>query len=370
MLRRSYRVSTLSFPGDHGRHADVRTEWWYLSGQLHSDDGVEWAYHLTIFRRAFEKWMDLALVGMAIGWRSIRKTALFQRALGKMLENQNSRHIRVDGYVGHFAITSVEERNYVFFERAATSLFNMAGARDDGLEVWVKGWKLRETKGVIHAAAERDGFAIDLELLPLKPPALHGNQGLSVKGSAEGRASFHYSLPSLRTAGTVKWHGESHHVRGVSWMDREFGTAMLPFSVRGWDWFGLSLQNNHEIMISLIRSSNGDIADTSSGTVILPDGTWECLAADNFHIEPVEFWTSAATGARYPVRWIAGIDRLNLHIHICAVIKEHEMVSASSTTIDYWEGPVSVSGKMNGGSIAGKGHVELVGYSQPVGGKF
>jgi predicted secreted hydrolase len=370
MLRRSCQVSTLFFPEDHGRHADFRTEWWYLSGQLHGNDGAEWAYHLTIFRRAFEKWMDLALVGMAIGCKSVRKTALFQRTLAKILENQNCRHISVDGYVGHLALTSVAERKYVFFERAATSLFNMAGAQDGGLGVWVKGWELREAEGTIHALAEREGFAIDLKLRPLKPPALHGNHGLSMKGAAAGQASFHYSLPSLQTTGTIDWHGENHHVDGVSWMDREFGTAMLPRSVRGWDWFGLHLHNNHEIMICLIRSLDGKIADTSSGTVILPDGSWECLAANNFYVEAVEFWVSPVTGARYPVRWVSRIDKMNLQMDICAVIKEHEMVSASSTTIDYWEGPVHVSGNMNGGSINGKGHVELVGYSQPAGGKF
>ena len=370
MLRRACQVSTFSFPKDHGQHQDFRTEWWYLCGRLSSNDGTQWAYHFTIFRRTLERWTDLALVSMAIGSKTIRNIAAFQRAFARMLENQNSRRIGVDGYVGHFSITNVGEQDYVFFERGGTSLFNIAGAWNDRLGIWVKGWRLQERGEVVHVLAERYGFAIDLELLPLKPPVLHGNQGLCTKGPASGQASYHYSLSSLRTTGTLKWHGESHRVFGNSMMDREFGTAMLPRTVRGWDWFGLILDNNHEIMISLIRNSDGSRAGTSAGTVAFPDGTWHCFTAEHFIVEALESWTSPATGARYPIHWHVGIDQMNVQLDVRAVIKEHELVSATSTTIDYWEGPVSISGSMQGETVTGNGHVELVGYSQSVGGKF
>jgi predicted secreted hydrolase len=370
MLTRACGTSDLTFPRDHGRHQDFRTEWWYLSGQVRSADGAEWAYHFTIFRRALERWTDLALVGMAITSRTVRNMALFQRALAKMLETQNCRRIKVDGYVGHFAITNIAQQKYVFFERAGTSLFEIAGARDNCLQVWVKGWEIRQLGEAMRVVAERDDFAIDLELMPLKPPVLHGTQGLSIKGSEEGQASYHYSLAALRTSGTLKWQGRSFPVVGNSLMDREFGTAMLPRTVRGWDWFGLILDNDHEIMISLIRHADGSIAETSSGTVVFPDGRWECLTAEHFLVEASEFWTSSATGARYAVGWTVRVGRIDLQLGIHAVVKAHELVSATSTAIDYWEGPVSVSGSMCGKTVTGKGHVEMVGYSQPAGGKF
>jgi predicted secreted hydrolase len=370
MLSRACGTSELAFPRDHGRHPDFRTEWWYLSGQVRSDDGAEWAYQFTIFRRALERWTDLALVGMAIASRTIRNMGLFQQALAKMLETQNCRRIKVDGYVGHFAITNIVQQKYVFFERAGTSLFGIAGAREDCLQVWVKGWELRQREKTMHVAAERNDFAIDLELQPLKPPVLHGTQGLSIKGSEAGQASYHYSLASLRTSGTLKWQGRSFPVVGNSLMDREFGTAMLPRTVRGWDWFGLILDNGHEVMLSLIRNADGSIAETSSGTVVFPDGRWQCLAAEHFFVEAAEFWTSSVTGARYAVGWTVRVGRIDLQLDVHAVVKAHELVSATSTAIDYWEGPVSVSGRMFGKSVTGKGHVEMVGYSQPAGGKF
>ena len=86
--------------------------------------------------------------------------------------------------------------------------------------------------------------------------------------------------------------------------------------------------------------------------------------------DPLEFWTSLATGAHYPIHWIVRVEPINLELEISALVKEHELVSATSTTINYWEGPVSVSGSMKGQKVAGHGHVELVGYADSAGGKF
>lgn len=371
MLQRADHIVPFSFPKDHGQHNQYGTEWWYLSGRLSSDDETDWAYHFTIFRRAFAKWSNLALVGLAIKVKSFRNIALFKRSFARMLENQDFRRIGVDGYVGHLSITNLKEKNFVFFERGGTSLLRVAGASQDRLCVWVKGWKLEQQKGGgLHLAAERNDFALNLDLLPMKPPVLNGNQGLSIKGPVPGSASYHYSLAPLQTTGNLKWRGNTRQVVGASFMDREFGTSILPRSVRGWDWFGLILDNNHEVMISLIRHHDGTTAVTSSATAVFPDGTWKCVDSVDLHVEVLEFWTSLATGAHYPIHWIVRVEPINLELEISALVKEHELVSATSTTINYWEGPVSVSGGMKGQKVAGHGHVELVGYADSAGGKF
>lgn len=370
MLQRADHIIPFSFPKDHGQHKQFGTEWWYLSGRLSSQDETEWAYHFTIFRRAFEKWSHLALVGLAIKAKSIRNIASFKRAFARMLENQDHRRIGVDGYVGHLSITNVKEKDFVFFERGGTSLLRVAGAAEDSLCVWVKGWKLEERRGVLHLGAERNGFAVDLDLLPMKRPILNGNHGLSIKGPEPGEASYHYSLASLKTTGNLKWRGNTHEVAGASFMDREFGTSIMPRSLRGWDWFGLILNNDHEVMISLIRNSDGTMAVTSSGTVVMPDGTWRCFVEKDLKVQVLEIWTSLATGAKYPIHWIVRVELMNLEFEIRALVIDHELVSATSTTINYWEGPVSVSGSMHGQKVTGHGHVELVGYAESAGGKF
>ncbi len=370
MLHRADHIIPFSFPKDHGRHSQFGTEWWYLSGRLGSESGTDWAYHFTIFRRVFKRWSYLALVALAISVKSIRNVEFFKRSFARMLENHEPRHIGVEGYVGHLSITNIKERDFVFFERGGTSLFKVAGAEDNRLSVWVKDWKLWEEDGLAHLVAQREDFAINLDLLSLKPPILNGSRGLSIKGPGSGEASYHYSLASLKTTGKLKWRGTAHNVSGASFMDREFGTSILPRSIRGWDWFGIILDNNHEVMVSIIRNSDGTMAETSSATMVFPDGSWRCVRAVDLHVTVVDFWTSQATGARYPVEWFLRIEPLNLELKIVPLIKEHELVSATSTTINYWEGPVNVSGSMSGQNVKGHGHVELVGYAESAGGKF
>ena len=315
------------------------------------------------------------MVSSCLGWFGHKleidtECGFFKRAFTKMLENQELRRIRVDGYVGHLSITNIKDKDFKFFERGGTSIFNVAGASDNQLNVWVKGWKLFEENGLIHLTAKRENYALDLLLTPEKEPILNGEQGLSVKGPEPGSASYHYSVASLTTTGTLEWQGKIHQVAGASFMDREFGTSILPKSVKGWDWFGLILDNNHEIMISLIRNSDGTMAETSSGTLVLPDGSWRCFLAKDLQVQVLDTWTSSATGAIYPVHWIIDIESLDIALEIRSLVKEHELVSATSTTINYWEGPVDLTGKMAGKALSGHGHVELVGYAESAGGKF
>ncbi|MDQ7783698.1 MAG: lipocalin-like domain-containing protein [Desulfomonilaceae bacterium] len=369
-LLRADEVRILTFPRDHGRHSEYRTEWWYLSGQLRSEDGSEWGYQFTIFRRALERWRDLAVLSLGTCSRSIRRLKTFQRSVAEMLERQNCRRINVDGYVGHLAITNIKERRFVFFQSGGSSLFNIAHARDDCLSVRLKSWILEEDSGSIRAIAERQGSAIALNLVPLKPPVVHGLNGLARKGQDAGQASYHYSLTSLETSGTLKWRGTELRVTGTSWMDREFGTSMFPKSLRGWDWFGLTFDNKVEIMLSLIRELDGTISRTSTGTLIRPDGTSRLLGFDDFHVAITDQWESPLTGACYPVQWTVAVNSIDSRFTIRARIREHELISGTSTTINYWEGPVDISGTMDDRAVTGRGHVELVGYCEPAGGKF
>ena len=44
----------LSFPADHFSHPNFKTEWWYYTGNLDSQDGRHFGYQLTFFRQAIK----------------------------------------------------------------------------------------------------------------------------------------------------------------------------------------------------------------------------------------------------------------------------------------------------------------------------
>jgi predicted secreted hydrolase len=42
------------FPADHAAHPRFRTEWWYLTANLHGDDGATYGAQWTLFRFGLE----------------------------------------------------------------------------------------------------------------------------------------------------------------------------------------------------------------------------------------------------------------------------------------------------------------------------
>ena len=75
--------------------------------------------------------------------------------------------------------------------------------------------------------AEAKDYAIALDLAPEKPVVLQGADGLSQKADGAGHASYYYSIPRLKTSGTIKIGAEKFQVEGSSWFDREWATNQL-----------------------------------------------------------------------------------------------------------------------------------------------
>jgi predicted secreted hydrolase len=330
---RQYACGPLEFPRDHGRHHSSQSEWWHLCGNLESPGGREWGYQFTVFRYC---------PGFTLG-----------KDLFRMLP--------IDGYVGHLIITNCQEKDFRFFEAGGSPLLGFAGAANDRLHLWVSHWSLSENDGTIRLSTHNEGFGSELTLMPRKPPVLHGDNGFCRKTPIPGHASVHYSLTSLETSGTLTWQGEAVHVTGKSWLDREWGTQVMPPEVKGWNWACLHLENDHEIMLHLIRLNDGTVADTSYGTIVPPDGGFRSLTSNDFRVQATGSWRSDKTAAVYPMGWSVRIPSEGVFLEVEPVVKEHEQVTALAVTveIDYWEGPVRVTGTMKGKAVQGKGYVEL-----------
>ena len=86
-------------------------------------------------------------------------------------------------------------------------------------------------------------------------------------------------------------------------MDHEWFTHQLEANQQGWDWFSVQLENGSELMLFQLRNTGGGIDPYSSGTYIAADGRARHLERADFELQPLEYWKSPKTGARYPVRW-------------------------------------------------------------------
>lgn len=331
---------TYRFPHDHGAHDEFRTEWWYYTGHLSSENGRRFGYQLTFFRRGIEP----ARVRAHPSRWAIR-------------------HL----YLAHFALSDHGNARFRYAEKISRPGLGKAGAETGRLRVWIDRWTVETSSpedARHHLRASSKDFSIDLVVTPEKPPIVHGEGGISRKGSAPGQASHYYSFPRLATTGTLWVDGERLTVTGTSWMDHEFGSGDLGAEQVGWDWFSVQLDNRSELMFYRLRRTDGTSDAASSGTLIFPDGHAQHLSVSDLRAETLDHWTSSASGARYPSRWRISVASLGLSLDLVPMIPGQELITRHSTQVTYWEGAVRVSGTLRDEPVAGKGYVELTGYAE------
>lgn len=327
----------LSFPADHYSHPDFKTEWWYYTGHLQTENGKRYGYQITFFR---------------FGLRD-RQNA----------QEKDHPIVFTDFYMAHFALSDINAKKFLFRERINRGYGAKAGAGTDRYRVWNEDWKV-EGDAQKHVIRVNDrGTKLDLRLAYLKPPALHGQNGLSQKGEGDGRASYYYSLTRMRTEGEIEIAGKKEKVQGLSWMDHEFGSNQLREDQVGWDWFSIQLDNQTELMLYLIRRKDGTPDPYSSGTLIKADGNTKHLALNEFHVEALEKWKSAKSGAAYPMKWKVTIPGEEVELDIVPEFPDQELITNRSTRVTYWEGAARVSGTARGNPITGEGYVEMTGYA-------
>ena len=317
-----------SFPADHGPHVEYQTEWWYYTGNLQSADGREWGYQLTFFRRR----LDASPPERTSAWGT------------------------TDIYFAHFAVTDVNGQQIKFADRNARgSELGLAGATAEPYRVFVRDWSTNGTGDVVNLRAENDGVAINFDLRSLKQPMLQGAgaNGLSSKGAGEGNASYYYSLPRMATNGTILLDGVEHAVTGLSWMDHEWGTWGFAEGQTGWDWFGLQLDDDRDLMWGQLRRADGSL-DLAYGAISNPDGSVTSLDQAQVTVTATTTWTSPHTGAQYPAGWRIQIPSENVDVRVTPRVADQELRVGAFV---YWEGSVAVEG-----TVGGKGYVELTGY--------
>jgi|SRR5262245_7967021 len=337
VAREGYRYA---FPRDHGAHEEFRTEWWYYTGQLTAKNGRHFGYELTFFRR-----------GML---RAQTKTLPSQWAVTHL-------------YLAHFAVSDLSKGRFYYAEKMSRAGLGKAGAVRDRLHVWIDQWRAESPPvapdtQMLHAA---DGnLAIDFTVSPEKPLVVHGTDGISRKGSVA--ASHYYSFTKLATVGKLTVDSESFDVSGTSWMDHEFGSADLGKDLVGWDWFSLQLDDRRELMLYRLRRKDGSADPASSGTLVDRDGRGHHLSLGDFIMEPLSYWTSQSSHARYPQRWRLTIPSQQLSLELVPLMAEQELITTRSTQVTYWEGAIEARGTAEGQPIKGQGYMELTGYAERI----
>lgn len=323
------------FNRDHASHPEHKIEWWYYTGNLTAKDGHRFGYQLTFFRVGVDK------------------------------QPQNlSRWAVRDLYMAHLAVTDIDGSQFKYAEKLNRAGVGWAGAKTDVYRVWNEDWEAKhdEAKRTLLKAFE-DEFGIEFTLEPGKAPTIHGENGVSQKGTQLGNASHYYSQTRMPTRGVIVMNGQRFEVAGDSWMDHEFGTSFLEKEQKGWDWFALQLDDGTDLMLYQFRRNDGALDSHTSGTLIDGAGKATKLSAKEFTLEPLAAWRSPQTNAEYPTKWRVKIPSRHLDLEVDATMKNQELITNGSTGVSYWEGAIVVTGTREGQEVKGRGYLEMTGYA-------
>lgn len=321
----------LAFPLDHGAHPDYRTEWWYVTGWLKTEDGRDLGFQVTFFRSRLS-------VDQRNPSAFSAKQVLFAHA---GLSDPKVGALQHDG-------------------RMARQGFGLAQATIGDADVVIDDWRL--TRGAdnrfrTHITAA--DFTLDLAFSPSQPILLQGDQGFSRKGPQPSQASHYYSLPHLKVSGTVIQGRKRLKVTGEAWLDHEWSSTLLDPKAVGWDWVGLNLEGGEALTAFRVRDAAGQTL-WAGGSIRAANGSATGLGPSDVRFTTERVWRSPRTGGRYPVerelivRTAAGERRWRL----VPLFDDQELDSRRTGGPVYWEGAVRTQG--------GRGYLELTGYVSPL----
>jgi predicted secreted hydrolase len=338
------RPRTLAFPRDHGAHPEFGIEWWYATGWLQRDAArgaaqPAWGFQLTFFRT---------------------RTGLAESLPGRFAARQL--------LFAHAALTDLAARRLVHAERivrwTGEGASPRAAAASDDTRLRVADWRLerdRDGRYACQLADEAAGFSWRLVLTPTQPLLLQGDAGFSRKGPHPDNASHYYSQPQLEVSGDLVADARKHPVHGRAWLDHEWSGSLMPERAVGWDWIGINLDDGGALMAFRLRDAQGAPV-WAGGTWRTRDGAQRSFAAHELRFEPLAWWTSAATRARYAVRWRIACPAGTFELQ--ALLDAQELDARASTGTVYWEG---LSELLDAdGRRLGLGYLEMTGYAAPL----
>ncbi|MEO8083509.1 MAG: lipocalin-like domain-containing protein [Ardenticatenales bacterium] len=383
------------FPADEGPHPAYQTEWWYYTGQLFVRDPADEAappawlreadvgdrrrfgFQLTFFRSSLapERTVAGEATTSANAMTGPNGTATPHGSPAAPTSptsplSPTSAWTTDQAYLAHFALTDVAAARFRSAERLGRGALGLAGAVAAPYRVWLGPWfaAARPSAGPRGGHAAADGVrlrandgpnAIDVTVRPVKPAALHGQNGWSRKGPEAGNASYYYSYTRLAATGVVTTADGVLPVAGGVWMDHEWSTSALADGRVGWDWLSLQLDDGRDIMAFQIRDAAGRPAPESSASLVDARGHVTSLGARDFALTPTGRWTSPRTGAVYPSGWRLTLPGTGDELRLTPLLVDQEL----STGFRYWEGAVRVDGTAGGRAVRGRGYVELTGYA-------
>lgn len=335
-LRGATANSQVRLPRDHAAHGDAQTEWWHWHGHLSDARHRRYDWFLAFLQQHTD--LD-RVMGLPVRWF-------------------------VDPFaVAYFSVLERATGRYVVRERHAFPDTWAAGARRDRLDLHHGSWAARRTgPSTQNVWARAADLTLSLGLRADKPPTRMGQRGFVV--FPPDSSHLYYTMPRLRSKGTLVVGGERRAVEGPAWFKHQWG-FLYSEAIAGWDWFGTQLSSGVELEVALVFDRAWNVAPGSYAVVIERDGRASRLDLSLLEVRQTgDTWRSPRTDTVYPTSWVIEIPRRQAFLTLHAVTAAQEMAVFPA---NLWAGTLVAEGTFDGEPVTGDCFAELAGHDEPFG---
>jgi predicted secreted hydrolase len=325
----------LVFPRDHGAHPDYRIEWWYLTGCLEdARSGTPLGIQITFFRV---------------------RTAI---------DPANPSHFAAHQLLfAHAALAEPARASLMVDQQIVRMGSATAQTSSTDTNLTLNRWRfMRHEDGGYECDIGARAFHLRFIATPSQPPLLQGQAGFFPKQTQGEVASHYYSMPQLRIDAEIAHDKEPQVARGMAWLDHEWASVLLEADAAGWDWIGINLDDGTALTAFQTRRKSDGAILFAYASMRAP-GALEprVFARGDVRFEPLVFWDSPRTRARYPVA-----QRITLGERVFEtrpLFSDQELDARLTGSAIYWEGASTLS---EHGRRVGRGYLELTGYASPL----
>jgi predicted secreted hydrolase len=206
----------------------------------------------------------------------------------------------------------------------------------------------------MHLTATLPEGSLDLQLNAEGPVLYDNGTGLF---PLLGGSSYYYSLPNVKTSGTLTLGGETNKVTGTSWLDRQWGTWDWT-QVDRWTWMAVQLDNGESINLWDLFGTQGE---QHWATVLHRDGSESVVSVAPLAKDAADFQTSPTTGQRYAGKWTVRIPSLQTTLTVTATPTLQEIQAHVPFSPGINEAASTVTGIYQGRPVVGQAYVEQLG---------
>jgi len=365
-------IKALEFPRDYSSHNDFQVSWYFFASSLKDQKGNNVDLLVNFFRRAIYPPDIAQKMGLSEMDNQIVEIIIGLSLSDKDLHIQGANPI-ISGKTG-----LVDFQTQPFLIKMGKN--EVKSLENDSLfPLSIK---------VYDPDKDLD---IDLTLEQTKPLFLEGDNGKVP--SMYNLGTWYYSVPNIKTSGTINYAGDIRQVSGKTWFDNQWTAGIMPsgypdnYYIRalanilnwfnnatpvpwGWDWIEVQLDNNIEITLASMHSVHSkDLKNTGEnppaeaqrtavGKLINIDGTAEDIAGTI----TIDKWTrSDASGAWYPDGWKVEVPEKGISFTMTPTASKQFLQSAAAS--EFREGGVKVVGKIGDSDITGIGFGEGTAYA-------